>query len=231
MKRIMGALRFWRELSIVKRRTLLRISHAAAGAAAGALLASPCFSATVVYEEVLDLDPATHIKANGSFLADPPGPAFQLNTGDILQGTITFANSGRLSVLNKEVGEILLILFQAQSGSVELATTSFSLLWVQGDYLGPATFDSTAGGAGIGYVVFQNLTNSSFSFSGVRFSANYMSGTATVFSPRFLQVDRARVAITEGVPEPATWGMMIVGFGAVGTAMRRRMKIQALAAF
>ncbi|MBS0479965.1 MAG: PEP-CTERM sorting domain-containing protein [Proteobacteria bacterium] len=25
-----------------------------------------------------------------------------------------------------------------------------------------------------------------------------------------------------GVPEPATWAMMVVGFGAVGSALRRR---------
>lgn len=28
--------------------------------------------------------------------------------------------------------------------------------------------------------------------------------------------------ITPGIPEPGTWGMMIIGFGAVGFAMRRR---------
>jgi hypothetical protein len=28
-----------------------------------------------------------------------------------------------------------------------------------------------------------------------------------------------------GVPEPATWGLMILGFGLVGGAMRRRQTI------
>jgi hypothetical protein len=27
---------------------------------------------------------------------------------------------------------------------------------------------------------------------------------------------------TPGIPEPASWAMMLFGFGAVGTAMRRR---------
>jgi len=31
-----------------------------------------------------------------------------------------------------------------------------------------------------------------------------------------------RVLVTPAVPEPATWGMMLLGFGAVGFAMRRR---------
>ncbi len=30
---------------------------------------------------------------------------------------------------------------------------------------------------------------------------------------------------TGGVPEPATWGLMILGFGAVGGAMRRRQSV------
>lgn len=32
-------------------------------------------------------------------------------------------------------------------------------------------------------------------------------------------------AAVSAVPEPATWGMMILGFGAIGFAMRRRAKI------
>jgi hypothetical protein len=33
------------------------------------------------------------------------------------------------------------------------------------------------------------------------------------------------------VPEPATWGLMILGFGAVGGAMRRRQSVKARVAF
>lgn len=32
--------------------------------------------------------------------------------------------------------------------------------------------------------------------------------------------------ITTAVPEPATWAMLILGFGIVGTAMRRRVRMQ-----
>lgn len=34
------------------------------------------------------------------------------------------------------------------------------------------------------------------------------------------------VAAVAAVPEPATWGMMILGFGAIGAAMRRRSKVR-----
>ena len=33
---------------------------------------------------------------------------------------------------------------------------------------------------------------------------------------------------TPGVPEPASWALMIAGFGLTGAAMRRRVKVQAL---
>lgn len=38
-------------------------------------------------------------------------------------------------------------------------------------------------------------------------------------------------SITAAVPEPATWGMMIVGFGAVGFAMRRGRKAKVRVAY
>ena len=38
----------------------------------------------------------------------------------------------------------------------------------------------------------------------------------------FNQVDRSD--LTAGVPEPATWALMILGFGGVGALLRRRRR-------
>ncbi|QXQ08678.1 PEPxxWA-CTERM sorting domain-containing protein [Sphingosinicellaceae bacterium] len=35
------------------------------------------------------------------------------------------------------------------------------------------------------------------------------------------------VSLTAAVPEPATWGLMLVGFGAVGITARRRSNVVA----
>lgn len=35
---------------------------------------------------------------------------------------------------------------------------------------------------------------------------------------------KATVAATPAVPEPATWGMMLIGFGMIGSAMRRKQR-------
>ncbi len=45
----------------------------------------------------------------------------------------------------------------------------------------------------------------------------------------FAQTQASAVAGVNGaVPEPATWAMMLIGFGAVGVSMRRRKKLQGL---
>jgi hypothetical protein len=44
-----------------------------------------------------------------------------------------------------------------------------------------------------------------------------------------LTVSYAAEGETHGVPEPASWAMMVLGFGAMGTAMRRRSKAAELA--
>ncbi|MGL6042555.1 MAG: PEPxxWA-CTERM sorting domain-containing protein, partial [Sandaracinobacteroides sp.] len=42
----------------------------------------------------------------------------------------------------------------------------------------------------------------------------------TTAGPSGIALDN--VTVTSNVPEPATWGMMILGFGLVGATMRRR---------
>lgn len=45
-----------------------------------------------------------------------------------------------------------------------------------------------------------------------------------------LSITFSAIAADAGVPEPATWGLMILGFGTVGAAMRRRSTKVAYAA-
>lgn len=45
---------------------------------------------------------------------------------------------------------------------------------------------------------------------------------AFTFTPGISSAKQFRVDGVSAVPEPAAWGMMLVGFGAIGSAMRRR---------
>ena len=81
---------------------------------------------------------------------------------------------------------------------------------------GPSVFD----GSGLGFSASDG-SQSSLYFS----SGNYRLTTLTGgFSSGNVAVTSALVA---GVPEPVTWALMIVGFGMVGGAMRRRATYRA----
>ena len=87
--------------------------------------------------------------------------------------------------------------------------TNFSYLTCQAGCLGGTSefwaLDDTLLGAGV-YTLWVNGTNS---------STGSLAGTITITD--------------HGVPEPATWAMMLLGFGAIGLQLRRRRTTQALA--
>ena len=56
------------------------------------------------------------------------------------------------------------------------------------------------------------------------FSFDGTHPTAAVQSALFRDIN-SQFALTAAVPEPATWAMMMIGFGLVGSAMRRRQKV------
>ncbi|PZQ58652.1 MAG: hypothetical protein DI570_17500 [Phenylobacterium zucineum] len=56
-----------------------------------------------------------------------------------------------------------------------------------------------------------------FDFGGFKVNQIILSSTSNSF-----EVDNAAGTFAAGVPEPATWAMMIMGFGAMGAVLRRR---------
>ena len=76
-------------------------------------------------------------------------------------------------------------------------------------------------------------------FAGQRLTVNNLTFdlaplSSFSFTPRagssgFVQFDNVRLSDVAAVPEPATWGLMILGFGAVGGALRRRRGVAAVA--
>ena len=91
---------------------------------------------------------------------------------------------------------------------------------------GNITLTATDAGGTTTYLL-TNATTSSF--VGFVSTTGILSATVTAVqpaSPLWPTIDNLVLAgpstATPGVPEPATWAMMIVGFGLVGGAMRRR---------
>lgn len=74
-------------------------------------------------------------------------------------------------------------------------------------------FDGTPYFAG-SYDIYPGFQNFSLSALGVH--------TVQISSINYFQVDDLLVA--SGVPEPATWGMMLIGFGMLGASLRYRRR-------
>lgn len=63
-------------------------------------------------------------------------------------------------------------------------------------------------------------------FTGSPSSPTFLTGTFTLINPFFGNGTLTISPVAAGaVPEPATWAMMLAGFGAIGFAMRRRSKV------
>ena len=106
-----------------------------------------------------------------------------------------------------------------------------SFLWGSPDLYNVLTVNSTGSSqvytaAGLGFPV----TNGDQSFSQyVQFSA--LAGaviTSVTFTntPTTDAFETANFSIMPAVPEPATWAMMLIGFGGMGLTMRRRRNSQ-----
>lgn len=206
--------------------------------ASSVALAWSCAShaAVINYSALIDLDPSM-FQTPGMLVVPLTGGAMDIAVGDTLQGTITFLNGGRVTVFNGSVDgrERVSATFRPDTGTTAFSTGSLQLLGVEGDYLGPTTITSLPVGGAIGFAGRGNLTDSSFSFSGISFSITYVDESSqgdfpltTPVTPTFLQFPIETVAISESaVPEPMTWALMILGFGLAGSRLRSRPRATA----
>jgi hypothetical protein len=87
------------------------------------------------------------------------------------------------------------------------------------------TFNYAAGGSTSQTVTLASgilgLQNFVFSQSGL---SSVVFTPTTTYGP-FIQFDDVGVNGTGAVPEPATWAMMLVGLGVVGSMARRRQNV------
>ncbi len=118
------------------------------------------------------------------------------------------------------------------SGNFDIYFNYDSILWETGSASGGTNgFGGTS--AGVGYNAGTGLAGTYYELPGSRVPGSFLNGGSdplvletnnNVLGQLYFQV-RNGVVVTPGVPEPATWAMMIFGFGAAGTALRRRRKV------
>jgi hypothetical protein len=102
----------------------------------------------------------------------------------------------------------------ASSGTVtfDLGSDDDSFIYVDG-----ALFGQNPGVHGLSSVSFTSPTLAAGSHNIEVFYAD-RENVAAAFS---LDLSTTGVVVTPGIPEPATWAMMLIGFGGMGAAMRR----------
>jgi Domain of unknown function (DUF4394)/PEP-CTERM motif len=155
-------------------------------------------------------NPATNALVNGINVAYGAGDPNVGNDPDIVSAA--YLNNDN----NGATGTVLFVLDSRNDvlATQNAATGVLTTVGATGVNLGARTsFDIATKGA----------VNSSFAISGnTLYSVNFGTGAFTSLG----NTDRALFALTAAVPEPATWGLMILGFGVVGSALRSRHRLR-----
>ena len=178
--------------------------------------------------------------ANAAQAAVIESPSYAVSTDiSVREGfsvfTYTIANIGNDTLLSFEIPEFRLgdLTPLLEAGPSVLNQASFLFRETRGSNL----FDSGGGlyrGTPGGYIYLSGgeLTpGDSYTFS---LGASRVGSTNAQFA--FFDSSERRSIVdplipgTPGVPEPASWALMIAGFGMAGAAMRRRAKVRAVLA-
>lgn len=175
-----------------------------------ALLPSHAMASTVVYTDAAAFNNAVSSSITYSF---PTSVTSVVDDTSYTLGPATFS-SDDLVGYNDAYGSPYLA---SVLGSPLSVTTSASAIgFFFGSYFDPQTISYSAGSASGIFAVPGNHDATAFlGFTG-------LSGPVTLTFGNEDELDATR--IVAGVPEPATWAMMLVGFAAVGAAMRRQRK-------
>ena len=158
---------------------------------------------------------------NGFSAADAFGavtPATDYPPETTTGGHVIFANSGFNSISFSTAAPISFNTFRIFASGDGVGTafrgfTSVSLFAIIGGVdtiLGTASYDPAAGPVTI-TGTFNGITATDFRFDSLSENGG----------PRLIEID--------AVPEPATWGMMILGFAMVGMGLRARRKTTRIA--
>jgi hypothetical protein len=216
----------------------MKLTRIAAGLVGGAisLFGTAASAAVLLTSGVYTLDGTSFGSGLGVHAIDG-------TTGTTIQGTIgntgdtlTLQSGETLNVDDNGQGlatfegpfDDLLLTFTAGSAYTDLSF-SFTNFTFDKDNLG--TFAINIDGGATEFTGVQlsqpNLNNFSLLSSGAAFHTVQFT-----FAPAVLDAKQLRLQVggAGGIPEPATWAMMILGFGGVGTLMRRRRAAGALAA-
>lgn len=138
-----------------------------------------------------------------------------LSKANVTAYSITLNNNGSVATLTQGNSA-----FTFLSGTAFQATTSDIGFDFSG--VGHMQFDSYGQGGNSSFCL--TAASSSITCNGQQSTEYVGAGSAIVTRNSVSGRLVLGTSAVAGVPEPATWGMMLIGFGSVGYAMRRRPK-------
>ena len=190
------------------------------------------YSPTAGYTVVNDFNQASDLNAitsGNDYSLQGPGstttgadPAFPSNDGT------TYLSVEAGGVANVDFAKTFNGSFQFDWGSIDdyntltIHTTTGDVVYVpgSGSFANPANGDQ-----------FSGLTNGVFTIFGSGITGFSLSSSKNSFEiDNFAVLSTGTNPLGGGVPEPATWAMMIIGFGGIGALLRRRRALALVAA-
>ena len=200
--------------------------------------ASPGIAATVTGQTTADLNAGT-FSPDGTKLSfggnDIAPISLTLNQGDTLDFTIDFLGDQRLSVGGLDRLQLYLNIGQPGGGTATSSNRQLFLLGSGGETIFTTSSNTLAqtNGAIFGALFFADdlvTVTSPLIFSGVRIvlPVSYDDGLPRTY--QFASLSMTGLSddfeiLSSATPEPSTWAMLIIGFGAVGAMTRRRRAI------
>jgi hypothetical protein len=195
-------------------------------------MAGSAQAATIALNQTLDITQPKAIPGPGfqGWQGSPAfngGYSFDLAEGDIFDFTLDFL--GAQSLTFSSTSFLWAFSYSGSPTSDIVGTGTLSLLdglgnVIETSFLKTSTEGSAHFGQQFGAADFASGLSGSITFSGLRYTGtlddylepglttrNYADNPGFFFN-----------ANTAAVPEPASWALMIAGFGLVGSAMRRR---------
>ena len=225
-----------------------KLALLAAAAAATLAITGAAQAATVTLNETLDISQPQNGGAFGGwrgFGPFSPTYSFDLAVGDSVDMTVDFLGAQTLTLTN--ISTLWLFNFVTNGDAQDVnATGTLQLLDVNGAViLSSNSLTDSEGAAHFGQFFgpgdFAALP-STITFGGLRYQGilnAYQSNNAdeplgvtsrTYGDPDFAFTADSAVVNGVGVPEPATWALMLAGFGLAGASLRRRRALHPTAA-
>jgi len=183
-------------------------------------------AATVTVNQTVDLT-GKETSPGIFFFQQPDFPAFSIDVsqGDHVDWTVNFEPGQSLTlsphIVNLRIDPIINGVEGVPAGSfITEANTDIELL--NGSTV-VATLAGLDGTSGALFFSTNNFTGAPVTFTALRGQADVV-GFGGALAPT-LTFNQARLLIVaNAVPEPATWALMILGFGGVGAALRRQRR-------